>query len=153
MSRFPTANVTAHIVYAAKSCVVTQSHCVMPGGVKCTFCLLAGSFQNEDEHGGTRALRGKDSEKVSVGNPSRACHPTGHQNKAPLAFMSESEGLTSVTAHHTTPHRQTDISERYLVTCCCSCFLLASWTSLKTQLLQFCGSDAESHLLLMFSSK
>lgn len=76
----------------------------MPGGgVNCTFYLLAGSFENGEENGGTRTVRGRDSEEVPMGILSRACYPSSHQNNALLPFTSKSVCFISFMAHHTAP--------------------------------------------------
>ena len=53
--------------------------------------------------GGMGAVRGRDSDEVSVGNLSRACCPGDHRNNALLAFKSKSDRLISFMAHHTAP--------------------------------------------------
>lgn len=116
--------------------------------------LLEDSFDNRDEHGGTRAVR--DSGKVSVANPSGACYPGGHQNEALLAFTSESDCLISSIAHRRAPlkHLTTDgwlkaIPHQTLLQF--RVFSLAL-DVVGTTAASVWGSEAENHLLLMFFS-
>lgn len=125
-----------------------------PGEVHCTY-FLVDSFDNRDEHGGTRAVR--DSGKVSVANPSGACYPSGHQNKALLAFTSESDCLISSIAHRRAPikHLTTDGRPRAIPHQTLLQFRVFSLALdvFGTTAASVWGSEAENHLLLMFFSE